>query len=164
MAYCFDHKTNLKPLNPQFRQKTMNFTSKRLVRTWTMPQADFLTIPQTINQPAFNLTLSVKECQATLFAKLFYLKYENELRISLESNTKSSYWNSRILSRTWKFRRACGHVDVGTCPHQVLAATLTLFQPRGTYHAHRILMSPPSFESHRRACYVIKIRIRYSSN
>jgi hypothetical protein len=27
------------------------------------------------------------------------------------------------------FRRACEHVDVGTCPHQVFAATLTLFQP-----------------------------------
>ena len=27
--------------------------------------------------------------------------------------------------------RACGHVDVGTCPHQVLAATLTLSQPGG---------------------------------
>ena len=50
MAYCFDHKTNLKPLNLQFRQKTKNFTSKRLVTTWTMPQADFLTIPQTIDK------------------------------------------------------------------------------------------------------------------
>ena len=28
-------------------------------------------------------------------------------------------------------RRVCGHVDVGTCPHQVLAATLTLSQPGG---------------------------------
>ena len=28
-------------------------------------------------------------------------------------------------------RRACGGVDVGTCPHQVLAATLTLSQPGG---------------------------------
>ena len=28
-------------------------------------------------------------------------------------------------------RRACGHVDVGTSPHQVLAATLTLSQPGG---------------------------------
>ena len=28
-------------------------------------------------------------------------------------------------------RRACGLVDVGTCPHQVLATTLTLSQPRG---------------------------------
>ena len=27
------------------------------------------------------------------------------------------------------FMRACGHVDVETCPHQVLAAILTLFQP-----------------------------------
>ena len=26
---------------------------------------------------------------------------------------------------------ACGHVDVGTCPHQVLAATLTLSHPGG---------------------------------
>ena len=28
-------------------------------------------------------------------------------------------------------RRACGHVDVGMCLHQVLAATLTLSQPGG---------------------------------
>ena len=28
-------------------------------------------------------------------------------------------------------RRTCGHVDVGMCPHQVLAATLTLSQPGG---------------------------------
>ena len=26
---------------------------------------------------------------------------------------------------------ACGHMDVGRCPHQVLAATLTLSQPEG---------------------------------
>ena len=26
---------------------------------------------------------------------------------------------------------ACGHVDVGMCPHQVLAATLTLSHPGG---------------------------------
>ena len=49
-------------------------------------------------------------------------------------------------------RRACGHVDVGMCPHQVLAATLTLSQPRGADYAQPILVSTPSFESHRRAC------------
>ena len=49
-------------------------------------------------------------------------------------------------------RRACGHVDVGTFPHQVLAATLTLSQPEGADQAHPILVSTPSFESHRRAC------------
>ena len=27
----------------------------------------------------------------------------------------------------FRLRCACGQVDVGTCPHQVLAATLTLF-------------------------------------
>ena len=52
-------------------------------------------------------------------------------------------------------RRACGHVDVGTCPHKVLAATLTLSQPGGEDYAHPILVSTPSFESHRRACSVI---------
>ena len=37
----------------------------------------------------------------------------------------------------------------GTCPHQVLAATLTLFQPReGVDYAHHIMMTPPRFESH----------------
>ena len=29
------------------------------------------------------------------------------------------------MKATHKGRRACGHVDVGTCPHQVLAATLS---------------------------------------
>ena len=39
-----------------------------------------------------------------------------------------------ILSfqKNWnKAQWACGHVDVGTCPHQLLAATLTLSQPGG---------------------------------
>ena len=52
----------------------------------------------------------------------------------------------------WQTRRACGHVDEGTCPHQVLAATLTLSQPGGADQAHPILVSTPSFESQRRAC------------
>ena len=43
-------------------------------------------------------------------------------------------------------------MDVGTCPHQVLAAPLALSQPRGADYAHPILVSTPSFESHRRAC------------
>ena len=28
-------------------------------------------------------------------------------------------------------RRACGHGDIGIGPHQIVAATLTLFQPEG---------------------------------
>ena len=48
-------------------------------------------------------------------------------------------------------RRACGHVDEGTCPHQVLAANLTLSQPGGADYALSLLVSTPSFESHRRA-------------
>ena len=46
----------------------------------------------------------------------------------------------------------CEHVDVGTCPHQVLAATLTLSQPAGADYAHPILVSTLSFKSHRRDC------------
>ena len=49
-------------------------------------------------------------------------------------------------------RRACGHVDMGTRPHQVLAATLIISQPGGADYAHPILVSTPSFEIHRRAC------------
>ena len=49
-------------------------------------------------------------------------------------------------------RRTCGSVDVGTSPHQVMAATLTLIRPGGTDYDHHILMSPPSFETHRHAC------------
>ena len=41
-----------------------------------------------------------------------------------------------------------------TGPHYVLASTLTLLYPGGTNYAHHILMFPPSFESHRRACSV----------
>jgi hypothetical protein len=40
---------------------------------------------------------------------------------------------------------------MGSCPHEVLAATLTLFQPGGGADcALHILMSPPSFENHKR--------------
>ena len=53
-------------------------------------------------------------------------------------------------------RRACGHVDVWTCPHQVLAATLTLSQPGGQIMPSLILVSTPSFESHRRAWTLLK--------
>ena len=36
-------------------------------------------------------------------------------------------------------RHACGHVDVGTCPHQVLVATFSLFRPGGRAdYAHHI--------------------------
>ena len=52
-------------------------------------------------------------------------------------------------------RRACGHVDEGTCPHQVLAATLTLSQPGEQIMPTQycsILVSTPSFEIHRHAC------------
>ena len=49
-----------------------------------------------------------------------------------------------------KGRRACENVDLGTCPHQVLAAALTLSQPGGTDYVHPILVSTPSFENHRR--------------
>ena len=36
-------------------------------------------------------------------------------------------------------------VGMGTRPHQVLAATLTLSQPGGADYTHAIMMSPPSF-------------------
>ena len=65
----------------------------------------------------------------------------------------------QVYSRDIHIRRACGHVDVGTCPHQVLAATLTLYQPEGADYAHPVLVSTPSFENHRRACskYIINM-------
>ena len=40
-------------------------------------------------------------------------------------NTKCT--KHQMQARLW----ACGHVGVGTCPHQVLAVTLTLSQPGG---------------------------------
>ena len=61
-------------------------------------------------------------------------------------------------------RRACGHGDIGIGPHQIVAATLTLFQPEGADYAHHILMSPPSFESHRRACNVLTVFVCLSSH
>ena len=43
-------------------------------------------------------------------------------------------------------------MELGTCPHQVLAAALTLSQPRRADYACPIMVSTPSFESHRHAC------------
>ena len=52
-----------------------------------------------------------------------------------------------VLIRETVFRCACGHGDMRTGPHKVLAATLTLFQPGGTDYAHRITASTPGFEN-----------------
>ena len=49
----------------------------------------------------------------------------------------------------------CGYGDMDTGHHQVLVATLTLFQPEGADCAHQILMSPPSFECHRSILYIL---------
>ena len=57
----------------------------------------------------------------------------------------------KYVSTFSECRRACGYVDVGMWPHQFLAATFTLFQSEGADYAHHILLSPPSFESHRHA-------------
>ena len=35
-----------------------------------------------------------------------------------------------------------GHVDVGMCPHEVLAATLTLFQPGGPHQVLKATGAP----------------------
>ena len=52
------------------------------------------------------------------------------------------YLGNRFLDdRRYLIRRACGHVDVGTCPHQVLAVTLTLSQPGRADYAYPILGS-----------------------
>ena len=48
------------------------------------------------------------------------------------------------------------------CPHQVLAATLTLSQPGRADYAHPILVSTPSFESHRRSCFCIQPFLPFS--
>ena len=37
--------------------------------------------------------------------------------------------DTTYVSPYYPKRRACGHSGMGTRPHQVLAATLTLFQP-----------------------------------
>ena len=67
-----------------------------------------------------------------------------------QENTKITGIIITNLQLRFQDRRACGHVDVGTCPHQVLAANFTLFQQGGGADSvHPILVSTPSFESHR---------------
>ena len=63
-----------------------------------------------------------------------------------------------ILIRETVFMCACGHRDMRTGPHKVSAATISLFEPGWTDYAHQMPMSPPSFESHRRACKDTKIQ------
>ena len=43
--------------------------------------------------------------------------------------TSVSFFNTSWVVIHIHCRRACGHGDMGTCAHQDLAATLTLFQP-----------------------------------
>jgi len=52
--------------------------------------------------------------------------------------------STKEINKLVHTRRACGRGDVGTCPHQVLAVTLTLSQPWGADYAHPILVSTPN--------------------
>ena len=58
-------------------------------------------------------------------------------------------------------RRACGRGDVST---PSFGNHLNPILTRGADYAHPILVSTPSFESHRRACSVTKIRTFYKTN
>ena len=72
---------------------------------------------------------------------------------SINNPYESTYIMSSV--KNIYYLKAGTPVGMGTGPHQVLAATLTLFQPGGADCAHHIvLMSPLSFESHRDACYI----------
>ena len=53
------------------------------------------------------------------------------------------------FATNFRVRLACGHGDVGTCPHQVCCSHLNPISTKGADYAHPILMSPLSFESHR---------------
>ena len=63
------------------------------------------------------------------------------------ANTDAGVERASLPTRGFSYVN-CGHVEVGTCPHQVLAATLTLFQPGEADYTHHIMMSPQRFESH----------------
>ena len=54
----------------------------------------------------------------------------------------------------WLSRRACGHVDVGTRPHQVLASTPTLSQPGSRLCPPQCYEPPPDLQTLRRPCTV----------
>ena len=56
---------------------------------------------------------------------------------------ETDFKTALAVSKVMTCRRACGHVDVGTCPHQVLAATLTLSQPGGADYAPASVLAPP---------------------
>ena len=79
-------------------------------------------------------------------------------------------WSDLTTEKTFDYLRllpitnrlASGHGDMGTRLHQVLAATLTLSQPGAADYTHAIMMSPPSFESHRRA-WPILLKVLFTS-
>jgi hypothetical protein len=51
--------------------------------------------------------------------------------------------------------RAGTYRDMGICPYNVLADTLTLLQPRGADYAQQLGLFRPCLESFRRACRII---------
>ena len=69
-----------------------------------------------INGVAFSQNMSRSWRLVNYLLKIFCINY-------------LSFFSIHVF--TASFRRACGHVDEGTCPHQVLAVTLTLSQPGG---------------------------------
>ena len=102
------------------------------------------------NPPFLLLKFRYSE-KAAKFEKNHLLKI---WRYSLTSNFKRKIFSNFVaFSEYPNFKRCpCGHVDVGTCPLQVLVATLTLSKKKGADHARSIMVSTPSFESYRRVC------------
>ena len=70
------------------------------------------------------------------FMKSAVLQLASDFKIDIGIKSSNT---SRLMSPTKSNRDTGGHVDMGTCPHQVFAATLTLSQPGEADYAHPIL-------------------------
>ena len=63
---------------------------------------------------------------------MFYCNWCTKWLLDTYLTFKFYYGQEELFLRIFQMLiTACGHVDVGMCPHQVLAATLTLSHPGG---------------------------------
>ena len=92
---------------------------------------------------------SVRNVLCNSWSSADYFLFLQHLKVKTSFLEKFTNFKLLIWVVLEQSRRACGLGDVGTCPHQDLTATVALILPGGADYAHHILMSTPSFESHR---------------
>ena len=110
----------------EFRETSQNFNSFSIFRQLLFSsffigcliELNFCKVSRnSISSWTWKFQLSLLKNKKVLFLKRYFLKQKNFVHWL---HFQGRFW-SKPLSKKISIRRSCGHMEMGTCPHQVLA-------------------------------------------